>query len=668
MNKNPLQIYILWHENYIEGTTFAEYLFSKFNRNPNNISFHSIGIPTSFKNFSDYEQPINYNIAEKVFIIILVDDFMITDNKWEQYLKDINNYSSKNVNNIFLIPVAISKSSFTNPIGSKNFIRLFDIESSDSAFKDVSNLVNSFEFKKKFLLNEISHEIARELINPDDKSPLKLFLSHAKADGINITKTLKNTIENFTKSKTFFDSNDIQIGYEFWNEIEDNIKNSCLVIIQSDKYSNSSWCRKEVLSAKNHNRPILCINAITKKETRTFPYMANVKNIRLKEDYNFVDIYNIITEIYLEAIRVNYMSLKLSLFIKTEQIKNCEFLTSAPELLNFIHTKKNTFNYLLYPDPPLSEEEIEILNPSTDYITPLTYFIKCKQLLKNIKVGFSISEISPQQKNFKFYMLKDFMNEIVKYVFYYGGSIYYGGDLKYTKSDNLNLLESMILEFESYKKITSDTSPKIFNYVAYPLTENISITDKATYKNIVSFIEKIPVGFKTNLPDDEKANVFQSIEKWSTSLTLMRNDLFSTIDIVIFAGGKTSGYKGLYPGVLEEFLIASKLNKPIYIIGSYGGVTKEIINLIEGKNSDILTEEYQFRENGKIYEDFYNNNVLEKYSDIQSIIKSENYNLLKSNGLTKEENDILFYSENSEEIIYYILKGISNSPNFQNSI
>jgi hypothetical protein len=143
------------------------------------------------------------------------------------------------------------------------------------------------------------------------------------------------------------------------------------------------------------------------------------------------------------------------------------------------------------------------------------------------------------------------------------------------------------------------------------------------------------------------------------ALSNMREKLINDIDAIVMLGGKVSGYRGKYPGILEEFLIALNKRKPIYLLGAFGGASKEIINLIRGNNSEILTERAQTNECNKFYREFYNGYVETKYDKICSDIKKNAYTQL-NNGLSVIENDVLFISENAEEIIKLVIKGLVN--------
>lgn len=86
---------------------------------------------------------------------------------------------------------------------------------------------------------------------------LKLFISHAKRDGLAIAENLRNSIRSKTKLDSFFDKNDIIEGVDFENQIRENVKSSLLMVLDSDAYGTRQWCQKEILCAKKYGVPIV---------------------------------------------------------------------------------------------------------------------------------------------------------------------------------------------------------------------------------------------------------------------------------------------------------------------------------------------------------------------------------------------------------------------------
>ena len=55
----------------------------------------------------------------------------------------------------------------------------------------------------------------REAVVGQVSDPIKIFLSHAKADGTEVPKQIKNFIQTETQCHSFFDENDINYGQDF---------------------------------------------------------------------------------------------------------------------------------------------------------------------------------------------------------------------------------------------------------------------------------------------------------------------------------------------------------------------------------------------------------------------------------------------------------------------
>ena len=79
---------------------------------------------------------------------------------------------------------------------------------------------------------------------------LKLFISHAKRDGLVVAENLRNSLRSKTKLDSFFDKNDIIEGVDFEKQIKENVKSSLLMVLDSDAYGTRQWCQKEIKADK----------------------------------------------------------------------------------------------------------------------------------------------------------------------------------------------------------------------------------------------------------------------------------------------------------------------------------------------------------------------------------------------------------------------------------
>lgn len=365
--KSPLNLYVIWHPKFARGLDYANFLYSEFSRNCERPLSRGLGIPVYFRSeLADSNQPreIDFNAAEKNAVIVLVDDEMFESPIWTQFFRKLAPGIPKNAR---LFPVAVSKYAYdVAPEIKQQFIRLNVITHAEEK--------TEFENRCKKLKSELLHDLSRLLLdmvpsneaaNDSSPPPVKLFISHAKKDGENIAIEYRNYIRAETKLSSFFDANDIANGYDFEKEIAGGVKNSALVVFQTDEYSTREWCRIEVITAKRYKSPIVIVNAVKSGEKRSFPYMGNVPSIRWNN--NFSDI----TDLALVQVLYNLHSAKLLIgLIGLYSLKKydvVEYLTTPPELFNYISIvqlkEKNKKSILIvYPDPPLGIEELRLLN------------------------------------------------------------------------------------------------------------------------------------------------------------------------------------------------------------------------------------------------------------------------------------------------------------------
>lgn len=378
--KSPLNIYVLWHQSFAEGKRYFSQLYSDLCRNINDPLSRSIAIPVFKRSIIDFDiaapSSISFNEADNNAVIILVDDEMFNDTNWEKYITEL--LQSKG--NIRFYPVAVSKFAhkFNKGLEELQYINIHSLEGSDAD--------ETFKLRYQRIYLRLLHEFSRQLLqrNPSHEPeevappPVKLFISHAKKDGETIAIDFRNYIRSETKLASFFDANDIPDGYKFSNEITDALsKNAIIVVFQTDAYASREWCRREIIIAKRFKAPIVVVNAIKDFEKRSFPYLGNVPVMRWKKDFEIVvqrALYQILYQLFSELV------LKKSIALYFPNRNDVEYIASSPELFNYVdiirqQKEKNLKKlYIIYPDPPLGTEEIQLLNDidnEVEFLTPI---------------------------------------------------------------------------------------------------------------------------------------------------------------------------------------------------------------------------------------------------------------------------------------------------------
>lgn len=212
--------------------------------------------------------------------------------------------------------------------------------------------------------------------------------------------------------------------------------------------------------------------------------------------------------------------------------------------------------------------------------------------------------------------------------------------------------------------------PIIENHLAWPLyvSEPEIVIWRARYNQVMKTVEhKIPSDVSAGISLDIflPSNTPNNSYIWSRCLTVMREQSIASSTIRICAGGKLFGYKGKMPGVLEEIVLALGSQKPIFLLGAFGGVVEVICSLLLNHDvPDALTVEWQISHNVG-YADLqalagsYGNEC--DYKAVVEVIKKLKVSELASHcGLSENEYEKIMRSPFIDECIHLIVKGLKN--------
>ena len=125
------------------------------------------------------------------------------------------------------------------------------------------------------------------------------------------------------------------------------------------------------MHAKRSGNTILIVSALREGEARSFPYMANAPVFLLNFSNNQEsviisekEITRVMDQVLLHFIRnrfqaewITYISDKFNLNLEKVLI-----FPTVPELINLVNTDLNNIKLILYPEPPLGEEEQNVLD------------------------------------------------------------------------------------------------------------------------------------------------------------------------------------------------------------------------------------------------------------------------------------------------------------------
>lgn len=283
---------------------------------------------------------------------------------------------------------------------------------------------------------------------------------------------------------------------------------------------------------------------------------------------------------------------------------------------------------------------------------------KEKLLLEDFAIGISISVNTDLRKlGYSPMHLQDAMVEISRYLLIHGATLIYGGDLR--DGGYTYLFAELAKQYSSKENYDKE---RFVNYFAWPIHKKMTRADDLDFKQQKVGTVKLPPPKgvdENNLPDSSSKEMKLVMAK---SFALMRKEINARCDARILLGGKTKGYQGIYPGIPDEASLAMRDNKPVYLLGAFGGASSETIKLLRNQSSAELNKAAQL--NDKDYADLLSSwNKTEKpkvdLDDFYGFFKK--YSLKKfsaNNGLDEKENIKLFTTDSLTEIIFYILKGL----------
>lgn len=637
----PLSIFVAYHSGYGEGGLVYNKIYKDLCRDSRSFTSDGLEIPVRFCAGDDsgsgsFFDKIDFGATDSVYILLLIDSKMNISEKWKSSVKKI----VQGHENLTVQPVLLSDYAY----GFCSFLNL-------QAFilKTYSVLDNWDEFKT------LLYDSLIRSLKGDMASKNSIFISHSKRDydgrGEIYAKKLRDYLRHDTVLDSFFDCSDILPGTRWDRQIEGGEKNSILLVLFTNTYSSREWCRREVITAKNNRIPAVALFMLDGSIDRVFPYIGNIPGMTVRlQDTDWRPVINMLLRTALKQ----YYSEKFLEGI-ADGGSGVEVLPYPPETYSFA-ILKNATDRILYPEPPLGPEEINVLrsiDPDRLFLTPSQYVSSGIDLKKH-QVAISISDSDNLDiLGFDRSVLDDVLISLSRHLLLANAHLAYGGDLRcngYTE-----LFKELSYQY-GLEENSDDQEFYFTDYMPWPVYRSLTEQNRESFiHSRVRIVEVIP-------PDDFNDTTLSachySIEyryRLGCALTEMRIRMEKESSARVLLGGKCCGFSGFMPGVLEEFSIARRYNHPIYLIGAFGGVSGILVDIIEGKcTADCLFREAHRSSDYKQLLEFYSSKGKTLDYDQFSGLSARSLN----NGLSDEDNNTLFHSTNVTEIVSLILKGL----------
>ncbi|HEY0151403.1 MAG TPA: toll/interleukin-1 receptor domain-containing protein [Longimicrobium sp.] len=217
---------------------------------------------------------------------------------------------------------------------------------------------------------------------------MRIFISHAKIDGLPLAQALKHHIATIHWLRSFYDAEDLADGENWQRGLEEGVGTSIIVMLRTDVYDSRDWCQQEVRWADEYATPAVLVDART---SLTYPASAlpfdRVPTVRIPDG-------NLLRVLFL-ALREGLRFLLFARYVeemkdageipKPHELRVFSITPSMPALLRACNSLADPAvsgvpnRYILYPDPPFRSGVLEAAEalvataaPGVRLATPLT--------------------------------------------------------------------------------------------------------------------------------------------------------------------------------------------------------------------------------------------------------------------------------------------------------
>ncbi len=365
----PFLIYVAWRPDYRAGAAVAEYLREHFGADRYTSITGGAGVSVLFSSAVDPQADmavgVDFLSAAATAVVILADRHFMGDTAWKDYVHALTTASETIGFNARIFPVAMEEGALDMPF-QQQALRWDRWEGVNGVREGrlVRDLTHEFS-------RMLRHNLAQRKTPTGDRRDLQqylqqvpVFLSHSKhdSDGERVAHYIRDWLHNNTQLSSFLDVHDIPPGLSFKEVLEEAIgaPAGVIIAIHTDTYSSREWCRREVLTAKRLDLPMIVVDCLRMVDERFFPYLGNVPVVRM--DPGRTDQ---IPEVVARLLDETFKGLLWA--SRIERLPGSQgaavFVGRPPELFllaRFRVSARDGSLIIVYPDPPLGNEELQL--------------------------------------------------------------------------------------------------------------------------------------------------------------------------------------------------------------------------------------------------------------------------------------------------------------------
>ncbi len=363
--------------------------------------------------------------------------------------------------------------------------------------------------------------------------------------------------------------------------------NRMLLAVVGDAFSRNHTCTEQVLAAKRAGYPILTVLASHKGESRESSIMGNMPGIVWRDNPDAIALYATI-----QWIKARLFRLEAERALKALQAPKPRFLNRPPEVLDFVIANQPRSKLLMYPDPPLSIAERRVLSQAhrrLHLLTPTTAYGYLKRESEKLsqgesaqtpldgrKVGMSISSAGMREsaRAVAGCQFQDVVVQVTRTLLSAGAQIAYGGMLKQAS------YTALLAELADTYARSGNQGARLLSFLSArepPVDDSWHPYLDVQHMAAIANAER-------NVPPPEKNDTIPAGLYYSDLRRFMCKQLDAS---VVFGGADRPrlddpkrGYIGRYPGVVEEAWRMLMAEKPVYVVGGFGGAAGMVAQLM----------------------------------------------------------------------------------------
>ena len=279
-----------------------------------------------------------------------------------------------------------------------------------------------------------------------------------------------------------------------------------------------------------------------------------------------------------------------------------------------------------------------------------------KRLLSGVRVGISISQ-SEDSGASGFAEINRLMLRFVAALLAQGGSLSFGHDWR-----DDGVMSSLYQYLERYMQpLRQRESPLVYNLIAWPDKPGLDKKERARLVDIL-LIEQVllPAALRV----ERVRSKYERSYLRRLALSILRVRLAEISNCRICVGGRTQGFAGRLPGIIEEAYFCIRKRKPLYVVGMLGGASQQLIaafdkQAIPSQLEDVPAKWTAKPSQIKALERKLGKGIFNSQVDVwNEITKLGTAGLSELNGLTISENRRLFSTQTVDEALDLVLAGM----------